>query len=354
MTQGKLGWNRQLMVSAFTKEATYDAGITHSTSTSCSLVGYEFTPEYTDKVVNDKDEVTGYEHGTRQEIISYGNRFTLKFAKLKPNDLAFIASLVLGSSTPSQDPGKTAYRHKIVPVTVGTELPSCALVHLDGGIQTEYTGIKGSTLKISGEEGGILAGECGMIGSGTRAANAESFVASISESWMLMSGGKVWLETGTDRSISAAATQGTEDISSATPDNLSPRVKSFEFGWNNNLQEEPGVGGAGVLLGLSYGRRALETAKIVVRFNDATEAGYYTSQAGCSVELDFKGALIASGGTMYFGCQLVLRNGILKAYPKPEGGAGDILTQTLDWEALSDSTGVFEINVYTAQAAYLA
>jgi len=355
VTQGKKGWNQSLMISSLTKEASYDAGIVHGALTSQGLTGYEFTPDWAYKVVHDKDEVTGKEHGYTQEIVSYGHKFNLKFPKCKPNDLAIFSALCLGTYAATQDPGKTAYRHKCTPVAEGSELPSVALVHLIGGIQTEYTGVKGNTLKLSGEEGGLLSLECELIGSGTSATNADSFIAAVSESWLKMDTCTVWLESGANIQIAATATQGTEDISSATPDAIKARMKNFEFTWNNNLQEEPGFGGAGVLQGLSYGRRGA-SLKMTMRFDSTTEIAYFTAQDAMAVEFDFKGAsLIASGGTMYFGGQLVIPRCKVKAYPKPEGGANDTLTQTLDFEVFEDGTNSAVIlTAYTATAAYLA
>lgn len=353
--QGKKGWNRSLMISSLTKEATYDAGITHTALTSQGLTGYELTPDFTDKVLNDKDEVTGKEFGYTQEIVSYGNKFTLKFAKAKPNDIAIFAHLALGTGTPTQDPGKTAYQHKITRIAEGSELPSASLVYLDGGIQTEYKGVKVNTLKLYGKEGEMLSMDVELIGSGTRATNAASFIAPVVENWLRMDMCSVWLESGTDRTIAGTATQGTEDISSTTPDALKTRTTDFEWMWTNNLQLEPGFGGAGVAQGLSYGRRTA-TCKVTLRFNSTTEITYYTAQSELAVEFDWKSSnLIASGGTLYYGAQIVIPRCHLSKYPYPEGGPSDTLKQPLEIEISEDGTNSpCIVNAYTATAAYLA
>ena len=355
MTQpaGK-GWNQFLMASVFEKEATFAAGKTHTNSTSCSFKGFEFDPGYADTVTSDKDEITGKEHGYDQEITAYGNNPTLKFARVRPNDLAAFASLVLGSTTPDQDAALTAYGHRIIPVTDGTALPSISLVHKIGGIQTEYKGVKGSTLKLSGEAGGFLNMEVGMIASGQRATNAAAIAAAITESWLKISQMKVWLESGANITIAAAATQGTEDISSATPDNLSVRFKSFEFGWDNKAEGQPGAGGAGYLQDVIYGRRGA-TCKTTIQFADATEIAYFTGQEVCALEFDITAAgLIAVGGAMYYGAHIVIPRCKMKAYPQPKGGVNDPLTQDFDFEVFENGTNPAAIlDVYTAQAAYL-
>jgi hypothetical protein len=440
MTQPKKGWDAYLMASVFEKESAFAAGKTHTASTSCSYKGFEFDPGYADTVTSDKDEITGKEHGYDQEITAYGNSPTLKFAKVRPNDLAGFAALVLGSVTATVDPGKVAYRHRILPVADGTALPSISIVHKIGAIQTEFRGVKGNTMKLSGEAGGFLAAEFGLIGSGTRATNAAAIAASITESWMKVDQLKFFLETGANVEIGsqvafdgdpthtafvdgaeladtftdsdsgfstdgfkagmtvkftgattaandvtavittvapgtltfptgtfntaeagAAAmtivvvpTQGTENISSATPDDLSVRGKSFEFMWDNKAEGQPGFGGAGVFQDVTYGRR-VATFKSTINFADATEIAYFTGQEVCAIGLDFKGALIASGGTLYYGAQLVIPRAKIKAIPAPKGGVNDVLTQDFDFEIFDNGTNAAIIlDVFTAQAAYLA
>jgi len=353
--QTKKGWAQYLMASVFQKEATYDAGKTHLDATSCSYRGFEFDAGYADTVVSDKDEVTGKEHGYDQELVAYGNKPTIKFARVRPNDLAGLAALVFGSVTANQDGALTAYRHRIIPIADGSALSSISLVHKLGGIQTEYKGVKGNTLKLSGEAGGFLSMDVGLIGSGTRSANTDTFAAAITESWLKISDMKFWLETGANISIGATPTQGTEDISSATPDNLSIRGKSFEFNWDNKAEGQPGFGGGGVFQDVIYGRRAA-TFKATMVFSDATEIAYFTAQDVCAVELDLKGAsLIATGGAMYYGAHLVIPRLKIKSYPAPKGGVNDSLTQDFDFDIYDDGTNSAVImDVYTAQAAYLA
>jgi len=348
------GWNRQFMASAFTKEASYDAGATMNNTNACSFKGFDLEPAWEDKIVTDKDEVTGKEHGYDQEIIGYGAKFNYKEPKCKPNSLAFFASLALGSSTPTKDGAFTAYKHKIIPVTVGTALPSCQVEELFGGLQYAYKGVKCNTLKISGEAGGFLALEAGLIGSGTRATSATAFANAIAESWMQVANCKVWMESGADITIGASLVQAAEDISSAAPDVLSPRLKTFDWNWDNKLEGQPGFGGAGVFQDQDYGRRSC-SLKFSLIFAGATELGYYTAQNPCAIEFDLKGALIAAGGAMYYGAHLIVPRFKLKAAPLPKGGPNDSLTQDFDCEVFDDGTNAASIiEVYNAQAAYLA
>jgi hypothetical protein len=348
------------MASVFQKEATFAAGKTHTDSTSCSFHGFEFDPAIADVVTNDKDEINGKEHGYDQEITAYRNNPTLKFARVRPNDFAAWASLVFGVSTATQDSALTAYRHAISPIADGTGLPSISLVHKIQGIQTEYKGVKGNTFGLSGsvdQNGGFVSMDIGLIGSGQRATNAASFAAAITESWMKMDQLKLFLETGANISILAGTTpvQAAEDISSATPDDLSIRLASFDFQWNNNGSGQPGAGGAGYHQDVIYGRRAA-TFKATIQGADGTEIGYYATQEVCAVELDFKAAgLIAVGGAMYYGGSIIIPRCKIKVYPQPKGAVGDPLTQDLEFEIFENGTNApVLIYGYTAQAAYLA
>lgn len=432
--QPKKGWDAYLMASVFEKEAAYDGGKTHTNVTSSSYKGFDFDPGYGDTITSDKDEITGKEHGYDQEITAYANMPTLKFARVRPNDLAGFAALVLGSFTSYQDPGKTAYRHRLLPIADGSDLPSISIVHKIGGIQTEFKGVKGNTMTLSGEAGGFLSADFGLIASGTRATNAATIAASITESWMKVDQVKFWLETGANiliphgtctitiaapgvityvghgmaasqgviftttgalptgltagtvyyvkipiaDSFSVSATPGgenittsgsqsgvhtleavplqhLENISSATPDNLSIRGKSFEFGWDNKLEGQPGMGGAGVFQDAVYGRRAA-TFKSSIIFASSAEIAYFTGQETCAIEIDLKSAaLIAAGGTMYYGASIIIPRAKIKAYPAPKGGVNDSLTQDFDFEIFDDGTNnAIIMDVYTAQAAYLA
>ncbi len=65
-------------MSLFLKEATYDAGVTMDAAKSCGMKGFEMEVNWSDVVTNDKDTVTGYEHGTDQELTSQGVEITYK------------------------------------------------------------------------------------------------------------------------------------------------------------------------------------------------------------------------------------------------------------------------------------
>lgn len=347
------------MMSAFLKEATYNAGVTMNSSNACAMKGFDLSVDWPDKIENDKGQVTGYEHGSTQEILMQAVRMTYKEAMAKPNTLALLANLVLGSRTSTQDGALAAYRHRIVPVAHGTALPSMQVEDKFAGIQYAYKGIKGNRLRLTGKTGGYLSLEAELIGSGTREASAASFAASISESWLKMGDCKVFLETGADISIvtSPAWSQGAENISSGTPDALSPRMESFEWTWDNNLKGQAGFGGGLVLQDIDYERRAA-SLKFSLTFASAAELAYYTAQNPCAMEFNFKGAQIVTASpasTLYYGAILVVPQFRLKAAPLPKAGPNDTITQDFEAEIFEDGTNAASIiEVFNAQAAYLA
>lgn len=349
----KKRWAQEVMIAGFLKEATYNAGVTMNASNAFSLKGHSTEVSWPDVVVNDKDEVTGTEHGTDQELVEPRVEVTIGEPKAKPNSLAMACAYTLGSTVSTQDATNPAYKHKSTPVAVGTALPSTQLEEKDGGVQYANKGIKFNTLKITGNRGdGFVSWEAGLMGSGNRAISATAFVAAITESWLKMRGCKVWMESGADISIAAALTHGTEDISSATPADLAVRLRNFELNWNNNLIGQEGNDGTGEYADLDYGKRSMELT-FQLLFNDVTELNHFINQDPLAVEFDLKGAAIPSS-TLFFGTQLIVPRFKLREAPRPKDDGG-ILVCDMVCDVQDDGTNaplITETN--TAQAAYAA
>jgi hypothetical protein len=356
------GWNRSTMMSLFKKEATYDAGVVMNNSPqyACSMNGYELDVTWPDKLLTDKDEITGKEHGYSQDFLTKGVKMVYKEDKVKPNTLAGLLALALGSvTTSSVFSPTTGYDHYIKPVAVGTGLPSIEVTDLFGGLQYTYKGVKCDKLKLSGKQAGPLALSADLIGSGTRDVSALAFAAAISESWLLMGNCKVWMETGADISIAAspAPGQGSEDISSATPDILGPRMESFDLDYDNKLKGQYGFGGGYVLVDQDFERREIGL-KLGMRFVDATELALFLALSPCAIEFDLSGSIIyttSPAGTLKYGCSIIIPRMMLKQAPLPKGGPNNTLTCDLDFEVFEDGTNpAIMFHVYNAQAAYLA
>jgi len=347
----KKGWEEQLALSLYLKEATYNAGVTINSSNACSMDQFEADVDWADVVATDKDSVTGKEHGNDQEIIQQMVNLTYSEKRAMPNSLIGLAGLVFGSvTTTGAGADKT---HTIVPAAVTAALPSIQANHKKGGVQYGYTGLKGNSIEIKWEEGGPVSLSCEMMASGTRAVNATAFPAVIDESWLLSKNCKVFMENGASISIDASPTQDTESISSGSPVDLRTRMKSATYKFSNNLEGQPGFGGLGVYQDIDHGRRAAELS-FQLRFVDATELNYFINQNPMAIEFDLVGAVIPSG-SLKFGFQLIVPRFKLKKAPKAEGGPDDSLILTMDAEVFDDGTNpVTKIIGYNAKTAYLA
>lgn len=350
----KKGKSTELMLSLFTKEAAYDAGVTMNDTNACSLKGYTIEEEWPDDVQNDREEITGSEYATMQEIVTKGFRAPISIPRAKPNDIIGLMALTMGGTVTSTQEGATgAYKHAVALASIEGDLPSIQAELKKGGVQYAYTGVKGASVKLAAEAGQPVSLEADLIGSGSRASSSTAFASKISESWIKASHASVWKESGASIDISASLVQGAEDISSGTPADLKARIQNFEFNLNNNPQGEFGFGSE-VFQELDKVIREVSLT-LGLRFNDNTELGHYLDQDNLALELDFKGALVPGASSTYFGFQLIVPRCRLRVPPKATGGPTDILTQTLEVEFLDDGThSIFQFEGYNAIAAYLA
>lgn len=341
------------MMSLYKKEATRDAGVTMNSTNAAEMYGFDSDPpSWPDDMADDGGEINGGEFPTLQEILRKKVEIDYSEPRVKPNTLAGLAALVLGDVTATQDGVLVAYRQRIKPVAHATALPSIQVEVLDG-TQWAYKGVVGKSLKISGKEDGFIAADCKMIGSGTRATSATAFPAKVTESWIKTTQMKVWLESGASISIDATPTQLLENISSGTPSDLSSRIKSFDFEWDNNNFVSHGYGSE-VLVENDKGPRRSVKLSFSLLFKDDTELNLFINQTTAAIEFDAKGALIASGGTMYYGMDLIVPAFKLKPISK-KGKVGDWVTQ--DFEALVIDNGtnpVVDLYVYTAKTGFMA
>jgi hypothetical protein len=279
-----------MAMSLFDKEATYDAGpAAWLAANACSMNDFDGLVAWEDQVVTNLEGVTGFELGTKQEILRQGMNLTYSETRLKPNTLAGLAALHFGTVASTQDGGLTAYRHKITPVAAGTDLPSIGVIAKEGGTQYVYKGVKSDQFTLSIGDGYFML-ESVLMGSGTRATDATSFPAKITEDWLKTARVQgLWLETGANISIADPPVQGSEGISSATPDDLTDRLIDFSFVHNNNLRGDIGytAGGGDVRTRLDAGRRAAEVTIVLERDSStfAAELAYYTGQVDCAIEM---------------------------------------------------------------------
>jgi|GEM_PF-3282049 len=268
-----------------------------------------------------------------------------------------IATVAAGTLTLDADCELTAESvGPSITITV-IDLPGIGIIEKSGGTQYKYTGVKSNRLSLKLTEG-YFGMESELIGSGTRASDSTTFAAKISESWLRT--GKIagaWLETGANISIAATPTQGAENISSATPDNLTTRLLDFTFTHNNNLRADLGyvAGGGSARSALEYGRRDAEVTMKVKQSQAsyATELAYYTGQVDCAMELNVDmGTVIDAGGAFKYGFILIVPNLMLR--PLAREVQDDFWTISFAGNVFDDGTNpTVLMYVYNAQSQYI-
>src|SRR5262249_19592946 len=137
--------------------------------------------------------VTGKEFISVHEIPRQGLTLAYKEPRVKPNTLAGLLSLCMGTVAATQDSSFVAYRHRISPASA-ISLPSIGVqTKRDGGIQRKYTGVKGDSFTIS-NNGPYFSFDCSMIGSGTRSTASDAFTAAISEHWLRWGNASIYVK----------------------------------------------------------------------------------------------------------------------------------------------------------------
>lgn len=354
----------QAMISFGDKEAAYDGGPAAWTAPAayqCYEFGEGTFAAWDDTIVTDRDSVHGSIHATKDEIVHQDLRIAYSVSRVKPTELAGFLSLVGGVSTPTQDGALTAYSHKVVNVDQDDPLPSVGVEEKASGEQYKYTGVCCDSLSLrrGGPNRAYWELAAALIGSGTRAVAADAFVAKVTEAPFLWGKTQVWLETGANITIAATPAQGAENISSSTPDALTERVRDVTVELRNDLQADLGYtansGKVRTALPHGPGRTASVSLVCVVDPSTlATERGYYENRDNVAVEIQCDmGVLIAGGGAMKFGFDLIIPRLRLKPIARSVDQGVNLLTFAGD--AFDDGTNPIWIGyAYCAQAAFLA
>jgi hypothetical protein len=353
---------RQLMLSLFDKEASYDAGPAGWTSSSACLMQdmdeASAVVQWDDLVQANTDVITGRELVTHQELPRYSTRLTYTEPRCKPNTLAGLMGLCLGTIAASQDGSETAYRHKVTKAT-SVSLPSIgAQVKHEGGDQRLYTGLKGEQFTFA-INGAFFSFAAGLIGSGKRGASSTAFVTSISENWLRVGDAKFFIKETGGSAISTAGTptQGSANLGGSEV-NLSTRVRTFSLTWNNALAAEAGYrASTGLYRGDFHPVRRAGSVQLSFDVDTSDEAARlsdYLSQNQLAFEVNVdSGVLIDADGAMKYGVILIVPR--LQLKPLTRAQTDEMETIMFDGEVMDDLTNSEIVAyVYTAKAAYLA
>lgn len=314
-----------VMLSAFTAESAYDTLGTVNASNFCTLVEFQLAADYDDKRRHGQGE--GAELGFESWLTHLSNRFTLTIPFLRPNDLAFMLAYALGTNAATQDGGNTAYRHK---ATRAATLPSFSMIILEAGIQKAFTGCKINQFTLSRNDHG-WQGVAEIISSGRRASNADSFVAEISEAPLLYGASKIWTEEGANIDIASTPTQGSENISAATPDDQKASIISGPtITIQNNLRADQGYNASNANAYQARGQLEAGAVRPIdvewqMYFEDDAElnaflgSSYLQTHVAMEINCTMDELAAIDGGNYY--------NGFVIQIPRvtyePIGGAGD-------------------------------
>lgn len=352
----------QLMLSLFDKEATYGTGPGGWTGTSaCSMLDFDDASahaDWDDTIQADTDVITGKEFISVQEIVRQSVRLTYTEPRVKPNTLAGLMGLCLGTVVTTQDGAEDAYRHKLTKAT-SVSLPSIgAQIKHDGGDQREMRGLKGETFTLQ-INGPYLQFTSQLVGSGYRVTSATPFAAKIAENWLRLGDAKFFLKDtgGTPITDPSSPVQGAANLGGSEV-NVSTRVRTFSLTWTNNLAVEAGYrASTGLLRGNFHPVRRTATLSIgfdVDSASEATELAYYLSQAKLAFELNLdSGVLIDAQGAFKYGLILIVPRLQLTRLPRTQEDQFEVLT--MEGAVLDDgSNSEIIAHVYNARPTYLA
>ena len=352
----------QLMLSLHDKEAAYDAGPAGWTAASaCSMLEFDDASahEEWDDGLAANDDVVNQEFATRQEIARQGLRINYSEPRAKPNSMAGLMGLALGTVASVQEAALVAYRHKITPAAPAS-LPSIAAqTKHEGGAQYKYTGIKGDGYSL-GINGPYMNFNCPLIGSGSRVTAADAFAAAKSENWLRWGDAKIFVKptSGTAITIPADPVQGAVNLGASNVE-LSTRVlNGFAHAWVNALQGEDGYrAGSGKVRKVLYPGRRNGTITLPLEVDsasEATELDYYLSQTKLAFEFNLNsGEIIAATGAYKFGVIIVVPLIQFRTIGRTTENEKEVLT--FEGKIMDDGTNDEIVAwVYNAVAAYLA
>lgn len=349
---------RALQLSLFKREAPYGTppAVSAATYASMSDFGEGVMVEFDDLVQGDTDVITGREMQTRAEIARQSCRLTYEEPRVKPNTLASMLSLALGTVAATQDGALAAYRHKITKAASTSLLSMAGHFKFEAGDERAIPGLKADsfTLAINGP---YFSLSVPLIGSGKRDTSSVTFQPVIAESWMRQGDAKFfWKDIVAPIAIPVAPTQGSANLGGSEV-NVSTNVRSFSLNWGNALAADAGYrASTGLLRGNFHPVRRTSTFTIVFDVEGTREAAdldRYLLQKTFAFEVNIdSGSIIAATGAFKYGAILIIPQARLTPISRTQEDQFEVLSYTGTIE--DDKTNSELVGfVYTAPAAYL-
>lgn len=355
-------YDARIMLGLFRKEAAYNAWIpAWNATTACSMLDFDHaTPDVSwDDLVEDDDTlVHNYEYATVQEIVRQSVRFTYTEPRTKPNTLAGLLGLALGTISTIQDGGAAAYRHKLTPAAP-MSLPSInvQIAHYWSG-QFLYTGIKADSFTLR-NNGSYLSFACPLIGSGAREEVFTEYVPAIEESWLRWGDCHLYLSEVSlaPLTVPTAPAQSGSNLGIDAVD-ISTRVLRMEVNHPNALWAEGGYRpSTGVLRGNLLTAKRHTDVMLEMQVDNTLEIDLltrYLEQTPLAFEWQCTtGTLIDSAGIFKYGASIIIPK--LQFLGLKRGEQFDTDTLEITGRVLDDKTNpVIVAWVWNGQGTYLA
>lgn len=350
----------QIMMSLFSREATYDAGVAVSSSTTCSLRDFDDASpheEWDDLVDDDAPLVHGEEYRVVQAIVRQSVSLTYREPRAKPNSLAGLIGLALGSITSVQDGMAAAWRHKLTKAA-SVQMPSISLHTRHAlGSQYRYTGVKSDGFTLAAN-GAYLSLSVPLIGSGSRARASDTFPPAVDEAWLRWGDAHVyWVEAPMPIALPTDPVQGATNLGGGATEISTRLLRQFEIVHGSHLLEQMGYrpSSGRVRAHLHPERRETRlTLELEVDVDlEETEIDRYFNQAKMALELNVdSGLLIDAAGTYRYGLVLIIPRLQWRRVRYDE--EHQLETVVLEGQVLADQTNPeIVVWVYNAQPAYL-
>jgi hypothetical protein len=360
----------QIVLSLYRRESSYDVPVALWTTKEVAAMR-DFSGEsghelWDDLVTDDNEMIHNTEYPLVQEIVRQSVRIPYSEPRVKPETLAGLMGLALGSIESTRDGVATAYRHAVLPIDP-TTLPSVSaqIAHMHSS-QFLYSGIKADGFTVSKNEA-YLAFASTLIGSGSRSTSATSLPANpLVEPWLRWGDCHIYLRDvtvdplvsvpGIPLVVPVPILQGQTNLGEGAID-VSTRVLRLELNYPNHLWAE---GGYRASTGMVRGN--LVTAKRstdlilelqVETADEARDLAWYLQQRSIAFELQCVSTLLVDpAGTFFFGVTMILPRVQFRAIVRHEQFQFDTLE--LQGQVMDDQTNPVILGwVYNARPFYL-
>jgi len=350
----------QLMMSLFTREASYDAPVTVSASTTCAMRDFDDASpheEWDDLVDDDAPLVHGQEYRVVQQIVRQSVRLRYREPRTKPNSVAGLIGLALGSIASVQDGTANAWRHRLSRGP-SVQMPSITVQTRHAlGSQYRYTGVKSDGFTLAAN-GAYLSLEARLIGSGSRTRAGDTFPATVDERWLRWGDARLyWVEAPTAITLPTAPVQGTTNLGAAAVEISRRLISSFRLEHGSNLLEQMGYRPASGRVRAHLHPEQRETRvemELEVSFDlEVTEIDRYFNQTPMALELNVdSGTLIDPAGTYRYGLIVIIPRLQWRRVRYEE--EHQLETLVLEGQVLADGTNAeLVVWVFNKQPTYL-